>query len=196
MGARYKKEKVGSCKWSDITVFSFHPVKIITTIEGGVATTNSLHIYNNLKLFGNHGITKDKKKFKIKNQNDWYYEQHVLRNSIADYYLKRLNQRHIELPRKSRLSLSTFHLFAIKIKDHKKRNKLFNLLRKKNFFVNLHYLPVHLQPYFRKKGFKIGMFKKSEYHSKRSISLPIYPGLKKEKINQIINLINNFFKAR
>ena len=223
MGAIYKKEKVGSCKWSDITVFSFHPVKIITTIEGGIATTNSLQLYNNLKLFGNHGITKDKKKFKIKNQGDWYYEQQVLglnyrmsdvsaalglsqlkkldsfikeRNYIADYYLKKLNQKFIRLPRKSKLSLCTFHLFVIKVKDYKTRNTLFDLLRKNNFLVNLHYLPVHLQPYFRKKGFKSGMFKESEDHSKKSISLPIYPGLKLERVKKTINLINKFFKDR
>ena len=223
IGAKYKKEKVGSCKWSDITVFSFHPVKIITTIEGGIATTNSLQLYNNLKLFGNHGITKDKKKFKIKNQGDWYYEQQVLglnyrmsdvsaalglsqlkkldsfikeRNYIADYYLKKLNQKFIGLPRKNKLSLCTFHLFVIKVKDYKTRNTLFDLLRKNNFLVNLHYLPVHLQPYFRKKGFKSGMFKESEDHSKKSISLPIYPGLKLERVKKTINLINKFFKDR
>ncbi len=223
IGAKYKKEKVGSCKWSDITVFSFHPVKIITTIEGGIATTNSPQLYNNLKLFGNHGITKDKKKFKIKNQGEWYYEQQVLglnyrmsdvsaalglsqlkkldsfikeRNYIADYYLKKLNQKFIRLPRKSKLSLCTFHLFVIKVKDYKTRNTLFDLLRKNNFLVNLHYLPVHLQPYFRKKGFKSGMFKKSEDHSKKSISLPIYPGLKLERVKKTINLINKFFKDR
>ena len=223
IGAKYKKEKVGSCKWSDITVFSFHPVKIITTIEGGIATTNSPQLYNNLKLFGNHGITKDKKKFKIKNQGEWYYEQQVLglnyrmsdvsaalglsqlkkldsfikeRNYIADYYLKKLNQKFIRLPRKSKLSLCTFHLFVIKVKDYKTRNTLFDLLRKNNFLVNLHYLPVHLQPYFRKKGFKSGMFKESEDHSKKSISLPIYPGLKLERVKKTINLINKFFKDR
>ena len=219
IGASYQNEKVGSCKWSDITVFSFHPVKIITTIEGGVATTNSLKLYNKLKLFGNHGITKDSKKFKKNNNDPWYYEQQVLglnyrmsdvsaalgisqlkrlkqftkeRNSIADIYSKNLNQNLIEIPKKNKLSISTFHLYVIKVKQKNKHKGLFNLLRKNKIYVNLHYLPVHLQPYFRKKGFKKGTFKNSEDHAKRAISLPVYPGLKIKNINKIINLVNNF----
>ena len=155
-----------------------------------------------------------------KNNNDpWYYEQQVLglnyrmsdvsaalgisqlkrlkqftkeRNNIADIYGKNLNQNLIEIPKKNKLSISTFHLYVIKVKQKNKHKGLFNLLRKNKIYVNLHYLPVHLQPYFRKKGFKKGTFKNSEDHAKRAISLPVYPGLKIKNINKIINLVNNF----
>ena len=126
LGAKYKNEQVGSCKWSDITVFSFHPVKIITTFEGGAALTNSIKVYKNLKLFSNHGITKNFKDFSFKNKGDWYYEQKLLglnyrmtdvaasmglsqikklnkfvklRNLIAKKYEKLLDQEYLILPK-------------------------------------------------------------------------------------------------
>ena len=144
LGAKYHNEKVGSCKWSDISIFSFHPVKIITTFEGGAASTNNKLIYEKLKLFLNHGITKDKKKFKIKKNKDWYYEQQLLglnyrmtdvaasmglsqlkklnefvkkRNVIAKKYEKLLNGKYLYIPKIPKKILSSFHLYVVKTKD-------------------------------------------------------------------------------
>ena len=222
IGAKYKKENVGSCKWSDITVFSFHPVKIITTFEGGAALTNKLEIYKKLKLFSNHGITKKKKDFSNKKKGSWYYEQRVLglnyrmtdvaaslgisqikklnkfvkaRNKIANKYEKLLDKKFLYLPNIKKHSQSSFHLYVIKLKDKYNflHEKLFNFLRQRGLNVNLHYIPVHLHPHYRKFGFKTGIFKNSEKHAKSSISIPIYPNLKEKNVIKISKLINNFF---
>lgn len=221
LGAFYKKEPVGSCKWSDITVFSFHPVKTITTCEGGAATTNNLELYNKLRIFSNHGITKKKQFFKIKTNNSWHYEQHelglnyrmseisaslgitqlqnlkrfvILRNKVAKLYYKKLKADFIQLPVISKYCISSFHLFVIKIigQSEDYHRKFFNFLRKKKINVNVHYIPVHLQPYYRKLGFKENLFKNSEKHATSSISIPIFPSLKKKEMFKIIKLINNY----
>ena len=161
LGATYKNEKVGSCKWSDITVFSFHPVKIITTFEGGAATTNNKKIYEKLKLFSNHGITKNSKNFFFRKNEPWYYEQQLLglnyrltdvaaslgisqiknlqkfiksRNDIAKQYEKKLDKKFVYTTLIKKNSKSSFHLYVIKLKDNVKflHKKLFLYLRKKN----------------------------------------------------------------
>ena len=225
LGAKYKNEQVGSCKWSDITVFSFHPVKIITTFEGGAALTNSIKVYKNLKLFSNHGITKNFKDFSFKNKGDWYYEQKLLglnyrmtdvaasmglsqikklnkfvklRNLIAKKYEKLLDQEYLILPKIKKNVQSSFHLYVIKVKKKylSTHKKLFNYLRKNRVNVNLHYIPVHLHPYYRKMGFKTGDFLNSEKHAKSAISIPIYPKLTEKNLVKISNLINKFFYNR
>ena len=225
LGAKYKNEQVGSCKWSDITVFSFHPVKIITTFEGGAALTNSIKVYKNLKLFSNHGITKNFKDFSFKNKGDWYYEQKLLglnyrmtdvaasmglsqikklnkfvklRNLIAKKYEKLLDQEYLILPKIKKNVQSSFHLYVIKVKKKylSTHKKLFNYLRKNRVNVNLHYIPVHLHPYYRKMGFKTGDFLNSEKHAKSAISIPIYPKLSEKNLIKISNLINKFFYNR
>ena len=222
LGAKFKNETIGSCKWSDITVFSFHPVKIITTFEGGAATTNSKKLYERLRLFSNHGITKDSKKFYFNKHKPWYYEQQLLglnyrltdvaaalgisqlnkmkkfiktRNYLAKLYEKNLDKKFVFTLDVKKNSLSSYHLYIIRLKDNVKylHEKLFLFLRKKRINVNLHYIPVHLHPYYRKMGFKKGDFKNAEDHANRSISLPIFPGLKKNKVQLIYRLINNFF---
>ena len=218
IGSKYKNEIVGSCRWSNITVFSFHPVKIITSGEGGVATTNSLKINQKLKLLRTHGIFKSKK-FK-----PWYYEQKSLgfnyrmsdihaalgysqikkinkfvneRNKIANLYKEYLANTKISFQQVNKYSKSSYHLFVIKIdfqNDKKKYENLFKLLRKKNFFVNLHYLPVHLHPYYKELGFKKNNFPVAENYSKKAISLPIFYGLQKKTQIKIIKLIFKFLK--
>ena len=226
LGAKYKKENVGSCKWSNITVFSLHPVKIITSGEGGIATTNDRNLYNKMQMFKNHGITKNKKSFLYKTNNEWYYEQQKLgfnfrmneisaglaisqlkklnkfvkaRNDIAKFYDNNLDKTNLILPFRNKNFLSPYHLYNIKIKGknfEKIHKKLFKLLRKKNFFAQVHYLPVHLQPYFRKKfNFKKNSFINAERHAKSSISLPIYPSISKKILYKITNLINNFITS-
>ena len=222
LGAIYKKEKVGSCKWSNITVFSFHPVKIITTFEGGIATTNNLKLYKKLKLFLNHGITRERKNFFFKINNPWYYEQQVLgfnyrltdvaaslgisqikklkkfiklRNKIAHYYNYLLDNNYLYKPKINTNSISSFHLYVVKLKTNVQhlRNKLFDHLRKKKINVNVHYIPVHLHPFYRKLGFKKNDYKNAEKHARSAISIPIFPGLNKTQIIRVSKLINVFF---
>ena len=221
LGSFYKKEPVGSCKWSHITVFSFHPVKTITTCEGGAATTNNLELYDRLRIFSNHGITKEKKFFKSKTKNAWHYEQQELglnyrmsevsaslgltqlknlnkfvksRNKIAKLYYKNLKEDFIQLPKISKFCISSFHLFVIRIigQSEEYHRKFFNFLREKKINVNVHYMPVHLQPYYKRLGFKKNSFKNSERHATSSISIPIFPSIKKKDIFKIIKLINNY----
>ncbi len=222
LGATYFSKKVGSCYWSDITVFSLHPVKIITTGEGGLCVTNNKKIYENLLLFKNNGITNNKKKFTFKNLGPWYYEQQTLgynfrmseiqaalgvsqlkkldrfvkrRNQLAKIYLKNLKNFPLQMQKVDKNFTSTYHLFIIKLNDNKSNLhlKLFNFLRKNKIYVNLHYLPVHLHPFFKKKGFKNKNFPISENYSKSAMSIPIYPNLTKKDQFRVIFLIKNFF---
>lgn len=226
LGAKYKNSMVGSCKWCDITIFSFHPVKTITTGEGGIATTNDKKIDKKLRMFRTHGITRDKLNLKniLNRKKDWYYEQHFLgfnyrmtdlsaalginqlkkinkiikkRNNLAIYYNKSLKDLPLKLPAISQKSLSTYHLYTIQIrnKNYKKiQLKLYNYLKKHGIITNVHYLPIHLHPYYRKLGFKKNQFPISEKHADSSLSLPIYPDLSIKKAQYIVQLLKNFFR--
>jgi len=226
LGSMYKNEMVGSCKWSDVTVFSFHPVKTITTGEGGVVTTNNKSIYDKLIMFRSHGITRQKNKFKNKldKKKDWYYEQQFLgfnyrltdiaaalglnqmkkinyivkkRNKIAKFYDAELNNLPLTLPFVSSEALSTYHLYSISIKHPKYKliqNKLYNYLKKNGIISNVHYLPVHLHPYYRELGFKTNDYPVSELHANSSLSIPIYPDLTNKDQKRVISLIKEFFQ--
>ncbi len=218
VGSIYKNKPVGNCFFSDITVFSFHPVKIITTGEGGAALTNNKEIYTKLKRLRSHGITKDLNEMVNNRNGEWYYEQIELgfnyrmsdlhaalgisqlnqldyfvkkRNQVSDIYKKTLNFTKIKEQFVPEDVISSRHLYPIRV-SKSERNKLFNLLRNNNFGVNLHYLPVHLHPYYRKIGFKEGDFPEAELYSKEAISLPIYPDLNKEDQMRIVDQINKF----
>tara|TARA_Y100000590_G_scaffold469560_2_gene658278 strand:- start:19 stop:1188 length:1170 start_codon:yes stop_codon:yes gene_type:complete len=221
-GGKYYSRRVGCSKWSDITVFSFHPVKIITTGEGGCCTTNQKKYYEKLIILRNNGISKDKKDFRFKNLGPWYYEQHSIgynfrmneiqsalgisqlkklsiflrkRNKIAKFYRGSLKNLPLKFQKVEKNFYSSYHLFIIKMDvDYKYLyKKFFNYLRSKKIFVNLHYLPIHLQPFYRKFGFKKKQFPIAEEYSETAISIPIYPNLKKTEQVKIINLIKLFF---
>ena len=221
-GGKYCSSKVGCSKWSDITVFSFHPVKIITTAEGGCCTTNEKKYYEKLKALRGNGIVKEKKSFKFKNLGPWYYEQHSLgynfrmndiqsalgisqlknlniflkkRNKIAKIYHDNLKNLPIRFQKIEKNFYSSYHLFIIKLNVKYKyiHKNFFNYLRSKNILVNLHYLPIHLQPFYRKFGFKKNQFPVAEEYSETAISIPIYPNLKKREQIKIINFIKLFF---
>tara|TARA_B100001123_G_C15332692_1_gene1031778 strand:+ start:3596 stop:4768 length:1173 start_codon:yes stop_codon:yes gene_type:complete len=224
LGAKRNGEHVGSCKWSDITVFSFHPVKAITTGEGGMAITNSLKLASKMKIFRNHGIVKDVKEMKKKSNLSWYYEQKDLgynywmsdiqaalginqikkiktfinkRNKIAKFYDDKLVDLPIQKQTILKGNYSAFHLYVIRIKIKKikeKYNKIFRELRAKKIGINLHYLSLHLQPYYKKFGFKKGDFPNSENYSNSAISLPIYYNLKKTEQIKVINIVRNIIK--
>jgi len=224
LGARYKNINVGSCKWSNITVFSFHPVKPITSGEGGVITTNSKECYKILSKLRTHGITKNLNELNKKINSKWYYEQQLLgfnyrmsdihaslgisqlkkinvflkyRNKIANIYDKELAHPLIFLPKKHKDYFSTYHLYIIKLKL-KKINKsydfIFKKIQSKGIGINLHYLPVHLHPLFRKMGFKSGDFPYSEKYSNCAISIPIYFGLKNKDQQKVIKIIKNVLR--
>ena len=218
LGASRNDINVGSCKWSDITVFSFHPVKMITTGEGGMATTNSKLIYEKIEMHKNHGITRDQKKLKIKKLGFWYYEQQNLgfnyrmsdisaalglsqfnklkmflkkRNYLAKNYNKLLNNLPIKKQKILLKNKSSFHLYIVLLelnKIKKNYNYIFNKLRSKGVLVNLHYKPIHLNPYYKKLGFKKGDFPVAENYGKRAISLPLYFDLKKKDQKKIVNI--------
>jgi UDP-4-amino-4,6-dideoxy-N-acetyl-beta-L-altrosamine transaminase len=221
LGSKYKNINVGSCKWSDMTVFSFHPVKPITSGEGGVITTNSKECYEILSKLRTHGITKNLNELKKKINSKWYYEQQLLgfnyrmsdihaslgasqlkkinvflkhRNKIANIYDNKLADPLIVLPKKNKNCISTYHLYVIKLKL-KKINKsydyVFKKIQSKGIGINLHYLPIHLHPLFRKIGFKRGDFPSSEEYSSCAISIPIYFGLKNKDQKKIISVIKN-----
>ena len=223
LGGRYYSKMVGCSKWSDITVFSFHPVKIITTGEGGCCTTNKKKYYDKLKALRNNGITKERRNFKFKNLGPWYYEQHSIgynfrmsdiqsalglsqinniknflkrRNKIAKFYCSNLKNLPINFQEIKKNFYSSYHLFIIKLHiTHKNTHKFFfNYLRSKKLDVNLHYLPIHLHPFYRKLGFKKKQFPVSEEYSESAISIPIYPNLKKKDQIKVINIIKSFFK--
>ena len=222
LGGKYYLKSVGCSKWSDITIFSFHPVKIITTGEGGCCTTNKKKYYEKLKALRNNGIIKERKNFKFKNLGPWYYEQHSLgynfrmndiqsalgisqlknlnifvkkRNKLAKFYCNQLKNLPIKFQKIEKNFYSSYHLFIIKLNIKYKylHRKLFDYLRSKNVLVNLHYLPIHLQPFYRKFGFKKNQFPVAEEYSESAISIPIYPNLRRKDQIKIINLIKLFF---
>ena len=226
IGATHKDSPVGSCEFSDITVFSFHPVKIITTGEGGAATTNDLEIYKKLCKFRTHGITKEQEEYIGSFSGPWKYEQHELgfnyrltdlqanlgisqlnrleqfikrRREIAQEYFDILEEiSEISLPDRSQLTTSSWHLFVIQLNESKIREQVFCYLRENGIGVNVHYIPIHLQPFYQSLGFKNGDFPCSEDYYSRAITLPLFPLLKskdlrliKEKLIEALSLNNS-----
>mgnify|MGYP006169237269 CR=1 FL=1 len=222
IGSKYNNVNVGSCKYSDIAVFSFHPVKIITTGEGGMLLTKSDSIAKKIKLIRTNGITKDEKEFKYENDGPWYYEQHSigfnyrmndiqaalgcsqlnrleknieLRHKIANRYDEELKNLPIKTPFCLEKSYSSYHLYIIKIitEETKKTHKeVFNYLRSEGIGVNLHYIPIYKHPYYQNIGFKDYRLSNSEEYYSKAISIPMYPMLSNKKQDIIINKLKNF----
>jgi len=223
IGGKYKSFFVGSCQFSSITIFSFHPVKIITTGEGGIATTNDKTLFKKMCTLRSHGITKNPYDFYLKNQGEWYYEQQELgynyrltdihaslgisqlnklekiiskRKKIFYRYKKFFNSKDIFMQRIDDDIYSSFHLAILILKnlDENHYKEIFGYLRNSNIGVQLHYLPVHLQPYYRNLGFKENDFPMAERYSKNAISLPIFPTLSKKNQTYIIAKIQECLK--
>ena len=180
IGGEYKSSKIGSCEFSDIAVFSFHPVKIITTCEGGVCTTNDKELYKKIYRLRSHGIVRNPEEFVNKSHGQWYYEQinlgynyrlNDLQSALGINQLKRIDsfidERHkiakkyndlfrkinyIKTPYQNPNSYSTYHLYIIRIDSgsESSRKRVFEKLRNSGFFVNIHYIPIYLQPYYNK----------------------------------------------
>lgn len=218
LGGKYKKYPIGSCKFSDITIFSFHPVKIITTAEGGIATTNNKKYAQKMQLLKNHGITKNPLDFERKNQGGWYYEQQIIgfnyrlselhaalgitqlerlesyvqqRNALAKTYNNALKDLELTLPFVESYNYSAFHLYVIVLNEHSniKRKALFKKLQDSGIGAQIHYIPIHLQPFYMRFGFKKGDFKNAESYAKNTITLPLYPTLSKEEQQKVIAIL-------
>lgn len=220
IGASYEADgqfyKVGCCGHSDMTVFSFHPVKHITTGEGGMITTNSEDLYQKLLLLRTHGITKDLSKL-TRNEGSWYYEQQELGYNyrITDFQcalgfsqLKKIDEfvcrrrdivtRYNEAFSKNKKLIlpvefpkinSSWHLYYVQFKNLD-RFAIFNVLREKGLGVNVHYIPVHLQPYYANHfGYKVGDYPKAEAYYSKVLTLPLYPAMLNEDIDYVINAV-------
>ncbi|MGN1078942.1 MAG: UDP-4-amino-4,6-dideoxy-N-acetyl-beta-L-altrosamine transaminase [Alphaproteobacteria bacterium] len=202
IGSDYKATKVGSCAYSDMTIFSFHPVKTITTGEGGAVTTNSKELYDKLCAFRAHGMHKDGDM-----KNTWEYEMRELgynyrmtdfqaalgisqlkklnafkqrRREIVDYYNKNLGLPHLI---ERDFSNACFHLYPVLVQN---RRDFYFKAREKGLNLQVHYIPVHTQPYYAQFGYKKGDFPKAENYYERCISLPLYPTLTDEDLAEIV----------
>ena len=211
IGSSYNQIKVGSCTHSDITVFSFHPVKIITTAEGGMALTNDKHVANKIYRLRTHGITSDKIKMEERPKDEiWNYQQIDLgfnyrmndiqaalglsqmkrldkyvkrRQEIAKHYDNTLKKLPLVIPWQSPSNYSSYHLYTILIKKNltqKTQRQVYDELIEKNIGINLHYIPVHRQPYYENLGFKKNIFPQAENFHREVLSIPIHPSLKNE----------------
>nr|WP_312277042.1 UDP-4-amino-4,6-dideoxy-N-acetyl-beta-L-altrosamine transaminase [Moraxella sp. CTOTU46711] len=218
IGGKYHKQPIGNCEFSDITVFSFHPVKIITTAEGGLATTNDPALAEKMQLLRSHGITRDANLMTHEPDGGWYYQQIDLgfnyrmtelqgalglsqmnylddfvtrRHQLAKRYDELLKDLPIMLPYRNPANYSGFHLYPIQLTadSGKTRKQVFDSLRAQNIGVNVHYIPVHTQPYYAKLGFRQGDFPYAESYYAQAISLPLYYDLSEAAQAQVVNAI-------
>lgn len=217
IGGRYKNKYIGSSQYSDITVFSFHPVKIITTGEGGMALTNNKNLFEKMSLYRSHGITRDPEKMSIKHAGPWHYEMIELgfnyrmtdiqaalglsqlerldeyvasRHRLAKIYDEELSDLPIKLPFQIRDGYSGFHLYVIRIGRLKKTHQeVFEELISHGLGVNLHYIPIHTHPYYQAMGFVANDFPESVRYAGEAISLPLFPTLKVEDQKRVIKVM-------
>ncbi len=224
IGGKYLGKAVGNCHYSDITIFSFHPVKIITTGEGGMALTNNLELAEKMRLLRSHGITRNPAQMSGERDGDWYYQQIELgynyrmtdiqaalgasqmlrldefvskRHALAKRYDLTLHDLPLTLPRQHPDSRSAYHLYVICIelsKLNKTRHKIFDGLRKAGIHANVHYIPVHLQPYYRQMGFKPTDFPQAEMYYSEAISLPMFPRLSEQDQDQVIRVLKELLQ--
>ncbi|WMB74373.1 UDP-4-amino-4,6-dideoxy-N-acetyl-beta-L-altrosamine transaminase [Shewanella oncorhynchi] len=213
IGGSYQDQKIGACQNSDICVFSFHPVKIITSAEGGVVTTQQSDLAKRMVQLRSHGIVRDHTVMLRPNEGDWYYEQHELgfnyrmtelqaalgvsqmkrldafvlkRNELAALYRKQLIGLPFSWVEPLPNTQSARHLQIIRLHDTSARKQIFNDMRAAGIQVHVHYFPVHLQPFYLQKGFQRGDFPSAEHFYEQILSLPLYPGLELDELNLVI----------
>ena len=220
IGGRYRGEPVGNCRHSSITVFSFHPVKIITTAEGGLAITNDSHLAQRMADLRSHGITKEEARFERPAMGPWSYEQQDLgfnyrltdlhaalglsqlgrletivaeRQRLLEVYWQKLASLPVSLLEIPPGVSSALHLAVIRLHetDPQHHRRVFEGLRAAGIGVQLHYSPVHLQPYYRRLGFAEGDFPEAEAYSRNAISLPLYPGLQKQEQERVVQVLTS-----
>ena len=219
IGGKYKGEFIGNGRYSDITVFSFHPVKIITTAEGGMALTNNDELAERMALLRSHGITRDAAHMTHEPDGPWYYQQVSLgfnyrmtelqaalgvsqmarldayvarRHELAKRYDQMLRDLPVTTPWQHPDSYSGLHLYVIRLqlnKIGKTHRQVFEELRQKGLGVNLHYIPVHTQPHYQQMGFRTGDLPQSESYYSQAISLPMFQTLTLNQQDDVINAL-------
>ncbi|WP_145575693.1 UDP-4-amino-4,6-dideoxy-N-acetyl-beta-L-altrosamine transaminase [Vibrio crassostreae] len=226
IGGQYHEQPIGNCKYSDITVFSFHPVKIVTTAEGGAALTNQKELADKMALLRSHGITRDPEMMTEASHGGWYYQQVDLgfnyrmtelqaalgvtqmqrldefvaaRHMLSKRYNQMLSELPLVLPYQLENTYSGLHLFVIRLKldeislTHK---QVFDALRENGIGVNLHYIPVHTQPYYQAMGFTEGEFPESERYYQEAISLPMFHGMTEEQQNTVVRVVTEILTGK
>ncbi|MFC4699935.1 UDP-4-amino-4,6-dideoxy-N-acetyl-beta-L-altrosamine transaminase [Glaciecola siphonariae] len=212
LGAQYNNKPIGSCEFSDMAVFSFHPVKSITTAEGGAIVTNNADLARACALFAKHGITRDPALMQGEIDGPWYYQQLVLgynyrlsdmqaalglsqltrlddfieqRRVIAQRYFERLADLPLALPQAKVLQSSSWHLFMVELTEHQRKN-VYQQLHDLGIGVNVHYIPIHCHPYYQALGFERDDFPAAVKFYENALTLPIYAGLSAAEQDRVI----------
>ena len=221
IGGKYLEQPIGCCQYSDIAVFSFHPVKIITTAEGGLATTNNKELAERMQLFRSHGVTRNPGLMNKLLEGDWYYQQvdlgfnyrmTELQAALGVSQMQRLDkfvtQRHILQKRYDSLlndlaiikpyqdqdNYSALHLYPIQVdldSIDKSRQQIFDELRQSGIGVNVHYIPIYAQPYYQQLGFQEGDFPNSGVYYDKAISIPLFQTMTLEQQDEVVNNLKN-----
>ena len=226
LGAMYEGTTIGDCRFSDMAVFSFHPVKSITTGEGGAVMTNHKSFYDKLVMFRHHGVTRDKRMLKncLDGVGDWYYEMQHLgynyrltdlhcalgvsqlrkldrfirrRSEIVEMYGQAFGSNvFFDLPVLKSYAKSAWHLYPIRLKDEYKTRKkeVFTKFRTKGLGVQVHYIPVHLQPYYQERGYQRGLCSNAEDFYERELSIPLYPSMSEQDVDYVVRSTLDVFK--
>lgn len=217
VGARYKNEPVGNCRYSDISVFSFHPVKIITTAEGGAALTNNADLAERMARLRTHGITRDSAAMEGETEGPWYYQMLELglnyrmtdlqaalglsqlsrleryvtrRRELASRYDTLLAELPVTRPWQSSETSSSWHLYVVQVNADARR-RIFERMRAAGIGVNVHYIPVHLQPFYKRLGFGEGDFPEAERYYARALTLPLFPRLTELQQDRVVEALRS-----
>ena len=226
IGAEYQGDRIGSCKYSDMTVFSFHPVKIITTGEGGMVLTNDKTLYERLILYRSHGITRDPAKMTHEADGPWYYQQIALgfnyrmtdiqaalgasqmtrldefvarRRALAARYGELLKNLPLHTPYVLEGANPSWHIYIVRLaldQIGKTKQQIFEEMKERGIMLNLHYIPVHRQPYYEKLGFRQGDFPESEKYYEEAFTLPLYYELTNEEQEKVVETLKKVLRNR
>ncbi len=215
LGGSYKQTKVGSCKYSDMTVLSFHPVKSMTTAEGGAVTTNDPSLAQKVALYAKHGITRDTTLMQSEPHGPWFYEQLCLgynyrmsdlqaalgisqlsrldsfikrRRYLASRYFTLLEGLPLRLPNINDLDTSSWHLFMVELTQHE-RSDIYRKLHQHEIGVNVHYIPIHFHPYYQQLGFEQGQYPNAEKFYYHALTLPLYVDLTDEQQDYVAHIL-------